>query len=184
MGRPPFMKKDQDEDRFPALRFHNDVSVKADRHDHDQRGLKMSSPDSQSRAKILGALSCAAVAALLLWAAVTDSQSLNVPPAIAYVAAWVFGAGAGRLLQLAHDPKSPGDAFAVLICAGMATIAFWIAVGSGARECTGGIAYGTAAQTTGAACRIPFGIGGLLVASFAVYAAFRWFARRSSRKAA
>jgi hypothetical protein len=144
----------------------------------------MNSSDSHTRAKILGSLGCAAIAALLLWAAITDSQSLNVPPAIAYVAAWVFGTGAARLLQLVHDPNSPGDAFAVLICAGMATIGLWIAVGSGARECTGGIAYGTAVQTTGAGCRIPFGIGGLMAASFSVYAAFRWFARRSSRNAA
>jgi hypothetical protein len=144
----------------------------------------MSSSDSNPRAKILGSLSCAAVAALLLWAAITDSQSLNVPPAIAYVAAWVFGTGAVRLLQLARDPKSPGDAFAVLFCAGMAAIALWIAVGSGARACTGGTTFGTAVQASGAECRIPFGIGGLLAATFSVYAAFRWFARRSSSNAA
>ena len=141
----------------------------------------MSSSDSTSRSKVLGSLSCAAVAALLLWAAITDSQSLNVPPAIAYAAAWVFGTGAVRLLQLAHDPKSAGDAFAALFCAGMAAIALWIAVGSGARACTGGIGYGTTAQATGAGCRIPFGIGGLFAASLSVYAAIRWFARRSSR---
>ncbi len=144
----------------------------------------MSSSSSHPRVRILGAASCAAAAALLLWAAITGSQNLNVPPAIAYVAAWAFGIGAVRLLQLAHDPKSPGDGFAVLFNAGMAAIGLWIALGSGARACTGNITFGTAAQGTGLGCRIPFGVGGLIAAIFAAYAAFRWFARRSSRNAA
>lgn len=144
----------------------------------------MSSSDSHPRVKILGAASCAAAAALLLWAAISGSQNLNVPPAIAYVAAWAFGTGAMRLLQLAHDPRSPGDGLAVLFNAGMAAIGLWIALGSGARTCTGNITLGTAVQGTGLGCRIPFGIGGLIAASFSVYAALRWFARRSSRNVA
>jgi hypothetical protein len=124
------------------------------------------------------AIGCVGVAILLGWAAATRSPALRVPPRIALVVAGVLVAAAWRLVQLHRRPVSTGDGAAALMFAGMATFALWIAVGSGARACRVGLDRPPFAAAGGLACRIPFGIGGALVAVMAWYAARRWMRAR------
>lgn len=128
----------------------------------------------------LAAVTCGIIAALLLWAAQTGNAALTVPPVIAYAGAWVFGVAAIRLVDLAVRPSSPGDGFAVLLASGLALIGGWIAVGPGSRLCTRGTAGAAAEQLSGAACRIPFGIGALATLLIAGYAASRWVQRSNA----
>ena len=133
--------------------------------------------EATSRAKVVAALLCAGGATVLAWAASSNSPQLNVPPAIAYVAAAVLGLGALRLLQLVRRPTSSGDRFAALITGGMAAIGGWIAFGPGARACTTG-SDGVVSTVAGSSCRIPFGIGAVITLSISVYATRRWLRHR------
>jgi hypothetical protein len=114
------------------------------------------------------------VATLLAWAAATHAPALRVPPTIALVLAGVLIAATWRLVELHRRATSSGDGAAALIFAGTAIFALWVAIGSGGRACRVGMGGPPFAPASGLACRIPFGIGGVLAASMALYAARRW----------
>jgi hypothetical protein len=130
------------------------------------------------RVYLPAAIGCAAAAALLLWAAATHAPALRVPPTIALLLAGVMVAAAWRLLQLHRQLAGAGDGVAALMLAGTATFALWIAVGSGARSCRVSLDRSPYAAASGIACRIPFGVGGVLAAVMALYAVSRWMRAR------
>jgi len=125
------------------------------------------------------------VAALLGWAATTRAPALRVPPAVSLLLSGVMLAAAWRLVQLHRRVAGSGDAAATLIFAGMAIFGLWVARGSGARACRVGLGRPPVALASGLACRIPFGVGGVLAAAMALYAAQRWLRarRRDTREA-
>lgn len=120
---------------------------------------------------------CVGISAVLVFAGATRDTRLNVPPTIAYVAAFVFAMAAVRLLQLGMRPGSEGNGFAALILGGLATIGGWIAVGPGVRVCTAGTSTGLTVSD-GLACRIPFGLGAAVTGALSVWAAWRWLQTR------
>lgn len=130
------------------------------------------------------ALLCLGIGAFLLWVTATADPALRVPRPIAYLAASLFLVAAFRLLQLHFRPRSQGNGFAALIATGFAVIGGWIAVGSGTRVCGVGSGVAVPGTAEGLACRAPFGIGALLAAGIAFYAALRWVraSRRSGRQ--
>lgn len=134
----------------------------------------MGSSSSTPRAHIGFALICTAIAGLLTWAAATGHPGLEVPPAVAYVAAGVHALAALRLIQLAIRPESPGDGFGALIIGGLAGVGGWIAFGAGERICTAGVSGLAIGESVGLGCRVPFGIGAVLAGAIALYAGWRW----------
>lgn len=138
----------------------------------------MSRRDHTPAGYLAAAAACALVAVLLAWAAIARNPALDVPPAIGAVASWVFMTGAVRLVQLARRPESPGDGFAVLLMAGLAAIGLWIALWPGEQVCEVGGGSGATSTATGLQCRVPFGIGALIVLLMAFHAGQRWLRRR------
>lgn len=123
--------------------------------------------------------------ALLAWAAATRAPGLRVPPAVAVLAAGVAALAAWRLGQLYRGRAGAGDGLATLLLTGMAALALWIAAGPGPRSCGVGGGGRPLAGASGLACRLPFGIGGLLLALTALYALRRWVrARRAATRRA
>jgi hypothetical protein len=131
-------------------------------------------------AHLLAAVGCIAGSVLLVWAAATGAPGLRVPAAVALIVAAVPAAAAWRLLQLWRGVASAGDGAAALVLAAMATFCLWVAVGPGARRCGVRVGGGPVAGPGGLACRVPFGVGGALVALAALYALRRW-ARAAGR---
>lgn len=127
---------------------------------------------------LLAAVGCLAVATLLAWAAATHAPALRVPPTIALILAGVLVAVAWRLVELHRRTTASGDGAAAVIFAGTATFALWVALGSGARACRVGVDRPPFVPAGGLACRIPFGIGGVLAAAMALYALNRWWRAR------
>jgi hypothetical protein len=143
------------------------------------------SSNTNRRAQLAAALGCGAASVLLTWAAATGAPGLHVPPAIAVLVAGVLAVAGWRLGQLYRGAGGAGDGSAVLILAGMAALAFWIAAGSGSRSCGIGIGARALSGAAGLGCRIPFGVGGLIVAVAALYALRRWArTRRAARREA
>lgn len=141
--------------------------------------------NTDRRAHLAAALGCGAASAFLTWAAATHAPGLHVPPAIAVLTAAVLAVAAWRLGQLYRGLGGAGDGPAVLLLSGMAALAFWIAVGSGPRSCGIGMGARPVAGAAGLTCRIPFGVGGLIVAVAALYAFRRWArTRRAARPGA
>ena len=132
----------------------------------------------------LAAIFCGAAALLLAWAAASRHPGLSVPPAVAYLGGWVFAVGALRCIHIALRPESPGDSFAALVMAGMVGIGGWIAWGSGERLCRSGVAPNPLGVTSGAGCRVPFGIGAAIALLMMLYAIARWVRLRRRQQGA
>jgi hypothetical protein len=66
----------------------------------------------------------------------------------------------------------------MLMLAGFAAIGTWIAAGPGPRVCTVGQGGRAGVEVAGLACRVPFGVGAVLVILLALYASQRWLAAR------
>jgi hypothetical protein len=130
------------------------------------------------RVYLPAAVGCLAVAALLAWAAATHASALRVPPTIALILAGVLVAASWRLLEIHRRAAGSGDGTAAVIFAGTAIFALWVAVGSGARGCRVGVDRRALAPASGLACRIPFGIAGVLATATALYAVSRWMRTR------
>jgi hypothetical protein len=124
------------------------------------------------------AVGCLAVAALLTWAAATHAPALRVPPTIALILAGVLVAATCRLVELHRRAAGSGDGTAAVIFAGTAIFALWVALGSGTRACRVGVDRPPFVPASGLACRIPFGIAGVLATATAIYAVTRWMRAR------
>lgn len=127
------------------------------------------------------ALLCLGIGVFVVFITATSDPALRVPPIVAYLAASAFIVAAFRLLQLQRGVGGEGNGSAVLICMAFAGSGGWIAVGPGQRICGVGLPAGGVTSAEGLACRVPFGIGALLAAGIALYAALRWLrARRAA----
>lgn len=124
------------------------------------------------------ALALLAVAALLIWSAATSSPGLNVPAPVAYLVAGALVLGALRAIQQITKPGSAGNGLATLLLTSMAAVGLWIAAAPGVRVCAGGPGPGTMKPLSGLACRVPFGLGAVLTALLAGYAARQWWRGR------
>lgn len=96
------------------------------------------------------------------------TDDINGPPWLGVACGGVFAAAG---LALVAGPQSPLVArlFGILILAGLAALGNWIAFGVGARACAGSISLpwlSTSSELAGLACRIPFGLGALVVNAF------------------
>ena len=111
-------------------------------------------------------------------AAVGCLAVLRVPPTIALILAGVLVAAAWRLVELHRRAAGSGDGAAAVIFAGTAIFALWIALGSGTRACRVGVDRPPSVPASGLACRIPFGIAGVLATATALYALSRWMRAR------
>ncbi|MDB4885653.1 MAG: hypothetical protein JWN79_1091 [Gemmatimonadetes bacterium] len=141
----------------------------------------MSDSNAGGPVYVIAAAGCVATSALLVWAAVTHAPGLRVPSAVALVLAGATGVAAWRVGQLYRGGAGTGDGSAALVLAAMAVFGLWVAVGGGARQCGVRLGSGPSVAVAGAACRVPFGIGGLLATVAALYALRRWArARRAS----
>lgn len=120
------------------------------------------------------AIGCAAGSALLAWAALNGAPGLRVPAGVALGLAGVLAVAAWRLWQLYRGHAGAGDGAAALVLAGMAGFCLWVALGAGPRACGVGTGGRPLAQVGGLACRVPFGVGGVLVSLATLYAVRRW----------
>lgn len=98
----------------------------------------------------------------------------SAPAAIILLVAVAFALAAARVVQLRRSPDSPGDGFAALILVTFALIGGWIALSPNAPGCTVGVGGMPIGESAGASCRVPFGIGAVITAAAALYAAVRW----------
>jgi len=97
---------------------------------------------------------------------------VNGPAWIGFATGMVFVA-AGTAVMLGNSVPGINLALMSLVLAGMAAIGNWIAFGVGERTCNGSITllFLSSDQTLGGlACRIPFGIGALMINGMLLYA--------------
>jgi hypothetical protein len=93
---------------------------------------------------------------------------INGPPWVGFAAGAIFSSAG---LALIAGPQAPlaGGLFGVLALAGLAAIGNWVAFGPGPRACSGSISLSWlwgAADFSGLACRISFGLGALITDAF------------------
>jgi hypothetical protein len=127
----------------------------------------------------LPVLCCLGAGALLVWAALTGSPQLLVPPAIALLAASVFLAGALALLARAARRPALAAWIATAILTGFMIIGAWIALAGSGEHCSFVVDGRTAGSSAG--CRTAFGIGALINAALAAWSVqLAWRATRRS----
>lgn len=99
-------------------------------------------------------------------------EDINGPPWIGFVAGAIFAAGGAALIAGPRAPMASG-LFGILAMAGLAAIGNWIAFGAGERACSGSLSLPwlwATSDLSGLACRLPFGVGALIVDAFVCYA--------------
>jgi hypothetical protein len=99
------------------------------------------------------------------------SADINGPPWLGAAAGGAFIAAG---LSVALGGKLPwlGQVFALLVVLGLASIANWIAFGEGARGCVSSFSIPFIEvhdAQSGLACRLPFGLGAVIMDGIAVY---------------
>ena len=116
------------------------------------------------------AVLCTGVAASLVWAGVTRSAALQVPPPVAYlVAAVMVSAALALVAKAAHRPRFAAWLI-VVILAGFAIIGGWAALDATPGACRAGLnGFGFGGRAV--ECRIGFGLGSLLSVGLTIVAA-------------
>ena len=119
---------------------------------------------------LIAALLCTAVAVSLVWAGVSRSSALQVPPPVAYlVAAALAGAALALLAKAARRPRLV-NRLVVVILGGFAIVGGWVALDDTAGACRGG-AGGFDMRGDAYGCRTAFALGALMNVGMAVWAA-------------
>jgi hypothetical protein len=101
-----------------------------------------------------------------------DHNDINGPAWLGFAGGGVFMA-AGLAVMVGQSAPLTNGLFAILATAGLAAIGNWIAFGVGERACSGGVSLGwlwSGAQLSSLACRIPFGLGAIVVDGFLLVA--------------
>jgi hypothetical protein len=117
---------------------------------------------------------------MLAHASYVHDPGLNVPPAIGYLVAGVFGCAALAMLHRAAGREAPVG-LAALMLVGLAGIGGWIGLGPGERSCVAGTGSHLLAVTGGATCRVAFGGGAVLTSLMAGWALRAWWRTRRGR---
>lgn len=118
----------------------------------------------------------------IVWLSLSDPSSVNGPWWIGTSAGLVFaaaGMSAGTQGTRAGTWVTPGAVAVVFI--GLAAIGNWIAFGAGPRACSAGVSassLGVSSGAVGMGCRVPFGVGAVILDAIIVMAALMWVARR------
>ncbi len=105
------------------------------------------------------------------------TKDINGPPWLGIAAGGVFVV-AGLILMLGESFPLLKNLLGVLIVVGLAALGNWIAFGVGDRVCTGTsflFGFGSGAQYSDLACRIPFGFGAVIIDAFLFYAIVKLF---------
>ncbi|HEU4828223.1 MAG TPA: hypothetical protein VFT04_03410 [Gemmatimonadales bacterium] len=134
-------------------------------------------PEPSFRQLVTAALLCATVAASLVWAGLTRSDALQVPPAVAYLVASILVSAALALLAKAARRPRLVNWLIVVILGGFAIVGGWIALDDTADACRVA-AGGRDPGGGGFGCRTAFGLGALMNAGMTIWAAR--LARRST----
>ncbi len=99
-------------------------------------------------------------------------DDINGPPWLGFAGGGVFVAAGLAVIAGPGSPLAAG-LFSFLALAGLASISNWIAFGVGDRACTGSMSLPWAwseGDFSGLACRLPFGLGALIMDAFLCYA--------------
>lgn len=100
-------------------------------------------------------------------------EDINGPPWLAFVAGGLFFL-AGVSILVGRIAPLASSALTVLMLAAFAAIGNWIAFGAGERHCSGDLSLGLLwgeGDLSGLGCRIPFGLGALMVNGMLGYVA-------------
>lgn len=100
-------------------------------------------------------------------------EDISGPPWLGFVAGGLFFL-AGVSILIGRVASLASSALTVLMLAGFAAIGNWIAFGAGERHCSGGLSLGVfwgEGDLPGLGCRIPFGLGALVLDGMLVYVA-------------
>jgi hypothetical protein len=122
----------------------------------------------------------AAAGLALAWASYTRHPALRVPPAVGYLVAAVLVAGGAAAAAKAAERPRLVEAFVVAIMAGFAVTGGWIALGDSGAACTTNVALAGAVRAAG--CRVAFGVGAIVSAAMAAWAAAMLRQRTLSRR--
>ena len=122
----------------------------------------MSQANLRSPAHWLGVVMLTAGAIYLARAGIIRDPGLRVPAMIAYTCAGVFLVAAFAVLQQMFGGPTRGHGAAVLMLGGMTAMGAWIALSPSSGGCTIGVNDG-GTSASGLLCRIPFGIGALIM---------------------
>jgi len=97
-----------------------------------------------------------------------NHNDINGPAWLGFASGGVFIA-AGLAVMLGQSAPLANGVLGILAIAGLAAIGNWIAFGAGERACSGGISLSwlwSGVQISDMACRIPFGLGAIIVDGF------------------
>jgi hypothetical protein len=122
------------------------------------------------RQLVIAALLCTAVAVSLVWAGLTESAALEVPPPAAYLVAAVLAAAALALLAKGARRPRLVNWLVVLILGGFAIVGAWVAVDDTAGACRGRVG-GVDPGGDAFGCRTAFALGALMNVGMAIWAA-------------
>lgn len=124
-------------------------------------------PETNARQMLSAAAICCVIALFIAYVVWSDTPGLRTPPAIAYTAAGIFGAGGLALFLQAYGSERGSTIVVTLLLVGMALVTGWIAMRG--RECRGTIGFFNfgAGQR---ACRAAFGLGSLVTSGIALIA--------------
>jgi hypothetical protein len=121
---------------------------------------------------ILAGIFCAALGVFPLLATFDigplDHNDINGPAWLGFASGGVFIA-AGLAVMLGQSAPLVTGVLSLLALAGLAAVANWIAFGVGERACSGGVSIGwlwSGGQLSDLSCRIPFGMGAVIVDGF------------------
>ncbi|PKM42731.1 MAG: hypothetical protein CVV05_17205 [Gammaproteobacteria bacterium HGW-Gammaproteobacteria-1] len=101
------------------------------------------------------------------------AADIHGPPWLGLAGGGVFIA-AGMAVLVGDAVPALKNVFALLVLAGLAALGNWIAFGAGERACAGTMTFLWFAADSGyagVACRVPFGLGAVIVDAFLILAA-------------
>jgi hypothetical protein len=90
---------------------------------------------------------------------------INGPPWLGFVSGGVFVA-AGAWVIAGPSRAVLSRALVLLVLTGLTAIGAWIAFAPGGRTCGGTASLGGSADLSGLACRVPFGVGALILGAW------------------
>lgn len=113
------------------------------------------------------------------YAAFTRSPRLHDPPAIGYLVALIFIAGAARLVEIASGRAGKGNWVALIFCGAFAVIGWWIALASPPGNCNSSVS-GLSPIGGDGLCKVGFGVVAAICTLVTIWLLSRVFRRSGS----